>query len=187
MAEPLESWRATIYSQAASPSTSAPWGKSLLWLLFPKSECLQLRAVIVRGQAQWSLEGLQQESFLLQDKLVLRQCGAVKQTKLPIRRAKAFLEDLLQNCMEEDLIPAWYQKWGGHSEAELEQVLMLSKNHIRQFSFFLQHWAHTQYKAITPSYSKPRAPVRNSSKTSQIPPATVFLRAKGFVGLWRWR
>lgn len=111
---------------------------------FQNVKCLQLRAVIVQGQAQWSLKGLQQESFLPQDKLVLRLCGAVKQTKLLIPRAKASLENLLQNCVEEDLIPVWYQKWGGHAEAELEQVLMLSKNHIRKCSFFLQYTPYTK-------------------------------------------
>lgn len=48
---------------------------------------------------------MQQESFLLQDKLVLIWCRALKLTKLPTTMAKALVENLLQNCVEADLIP----------------------------------------------------------------------------------
>lgn len=154
MAEPLAPVTEELQSTLRLPPQAPPQPGASHSSLFPKSERLQLRAMIVQGQAQWSLEGLQQESFLLQDKLVLRQCGAVKQTKVPIPRAKASLENLLQNCMEEDLIPMWYQKWGGHSEAELEQILMLSKNHIRKCSLFLQYRAYNTKQSLPATLSQ---------------------------------
>lgn len=156
MAEPLAPVTVKLQSTLRLPLQAPPHpGASHSFdYSFQKVNCLQLRAVAVQGQAQWSLKGLQQESFLPQDKLVLRLCGAVKQTKLLIPRAKSFLENLLQHCMEEDLIPVWYQKWGGHSEAELEQVLMLSKNHIRKCSFFLEYKPYTTKQSLPVTLSQ---------------------------------
>lgn len=112
-------------------------GKSLLPLRWPKSDSLQLSTMIVQGQAWWGHKGMHQEKYLLQDKLVLRWCRAIIQTNLQ-PRAKTSLENLLQNCMKENLISRWSPKQGGHRGAELHQVLMLSKDHKKRFYFFLQ-------------------------------------------------